>query len=189
MYSVWHSELQNNPFQSKQSKHFHQRNWLTWCETGFNKIKLRKVWSNVIVPVLWWQDPKKGGPSLHDATFIGWMEIYIWNFYSIGCHYFLPGLIALPKNTLLLFSVLNRYSPGKKEWVWDFFLAWLDGHYLHSNLMHLFKKNILSLGFLTDFFDIACDILICWVIVERMVEASVRASPLQNCKQLVYFKI
>jgi hypothetical protein len=42
------SEDQNNPFQSKQSKHFHQRNWFTLCETGSNKVKLPKVRSNVI---------------------------------------------------------------------------------------------------------------------------------------------
>jgi hypothetical protein len=39
-----HSEHQNNGFQSKQSKHFHPRNQLIWCETGFNKIKPFKSW-------------------------------------------------------------------------------------------------------------------------------------------------
>jgi hypothetical protein len=29
------SEHQNNPFQSKQSKHFHQENQFILCETGF----------------------------------------------------------------------------------------------------------------------------------------------------------
>jgi len=48
-----HSEHQNNSFQSKQSKHFHQRNRFTLCETGSNKVKLPKVGSNVIVPVPW----------------------------------------------------------------------------------------------------------------------------------------
>jgi hypothetical protein len=46
-----HSEHQKNPFQSKQSKHFHQRNRFTQCETGSNKVKLPKVGSNAIVPV------------------------------------------------------------------------------------------------------------------------------------------
>ncbi len=45
-----HSEHQNNPFQSKQSKHFHQRKQFTQCETGSNKVKLPKVGSNAIVP-------------------------------------------------------------------------------------------------------------------------------------------
>ncbi len=44
-----HSKHQNNMFQSKQSKHFHQRNWFTQCETGFNKVKLPKVGSNAII--------------------------------------------------------------------------------------------------------------------------------------------
>jgi hypothetical protein len=43
-----HSEHQNNPFQSKPSKHFHQRNHFIQCETGFNKVKLAKVGSNAI---------------------------------------------------------------------------------------------------------------------------------------------
>jgi hypothetical protein len=38
-----HSEHQKNPFQSKQSKHFHQTNPFTKCETGSNKVKLPKV--------------------------------------------------------------------------------------------------------------------------------------------------
>jgi transposase-like protein len=46
-----HSEHQKNPFQSKQSKHFHQRNQFTQCEADFNKVKLPKVASNTIVPV------------------------------------------------------------------------------------------------------------------------------------------
>jgi hypothetical protein len=46
-----HSEHQNNPFQSEQSKHFHQRNEFTKCETGSIKAKLPKVGSNAIVPV------------------------------------------------------------------------------------------------------------------------------------------
>jgi hypothetical protein len=45
-----HSEHQNNPFQSKQSKHFHQRNQFTKFD---NKIKLSKLGFNatVLVPV------------------------------------------------------------------------------------------------------------------------------------------
>jgi len=46
-----HSKHQKKPFQSKQSKHFHQRNRFTKCETGSNKVKLPKVGSNAIVPV------------------------------------------------------------------------------------------------------------------------------------------
>jgi hypothetical protein len=46
-----HSEHQKSTFQSKQSKHFHQRNRFTQCETGSNKVKLPKVGSNAIVPV------------------------------------------------------------------------------------------------------------------------------------------
>jgi hypothetical protein len=45
-----HSEHQKNLFQSKQSKHFHQRNRFTECEAGSNKVKLPKVGSNAIVP-------------------------------------------------------------------------------------------------------------------------------------------
>jgi hypothetical protein len=45
-----HSEHQNNPFQSKESKHFHQRNRFTKCAVGSNKVKLPKVGSNAIVP-------------------------------------------------------------------------------------------------------------------------------------------
>ncbi len=44
-----HSEHQKNTFQSKQSKHFHQRNQCTQCETGSTKVKLPKVGSNAIV--------------------------------------------------------------------------------------------------------------------------------------------
>jgi len=44
-----HSEHQNNPFQSKESKHFHQRNRFTKCAVGSNKVKLPKVGSNAIV--------------------------------------------------------------------------------------------------------------------------------------------
>jgi hypothetical protein len=53
-----HSEHQNNPFQSKQFKLFHKRNWFTLCETGSNKVKLPKVGSNAIVPV-----PVGAGPN------------------------------------------------------------------------------------------------------------------------------
>jgi hypothetical protein len=53
-----HSEHQKNSFQSKQSKHFHQRNWFTQCETGSNKVKLPKVGSNAIVPA-----PTEAGPN------------------------------------------------------------------------------------------------------------------------------
>jgi hypothetical protein len=53
-----HSEHQNNPFQSKHSKHFHQRNWFIVCETGSNKLKLPKVGPNVIFPV-----PVGAGPN------------------------------------------------------------------------------------------------------------------------------
>jgi hypothetical protein len=46
-----HSKHQNNLFQFKQSKHFHQRNRFTQCEIASNKVKLPKVGgSNVIVP-------------------------------------------------------------------------------------------------------------------------------------------
>jgi hypothetical protein len=41
-------EHQKNPFQSKQSKHFHQRNWFAGCETGSNNVKLPKVGSNAL---------------------------------------------------------------------------------------------------------------------------------------------
>jgi hypothetical protein len=40
-----------NPFQSKQSEHFHQKNWFTQCETDSNKVKLPKIGSNAIVSV------------------------------------------------------------------------------------------------------------------------------------------
>ncbi len=46
-----YSEHQNNPFQSKQSKHFHQRKGFTPCEAGSNKVKLPKVGSYAMVPV------------------------------------------------------------------------------------------------------------------------------------------
>ncbi len=45
-----HSEHQNNLFQFRQSKHFHQRNRFTQCETGSNKVKLSKVGSKATVP-------------------------------------------------------------------------------------------------------------------------------------------
>jgi hypothetical protein len=41
-----HSEHQNNLF---QSKHLHQRNEFTQCETSSNKVKLPKVGSNAIL--------------------------------------------------------------------------------------------------------------------------------------------
>jgi hypothetical protein len=73
-----HSEHQNNSFQSKRSKHFHQRNTLNTktihsnlndlntftkrnrfiqCDTGFNMVKLAKVGSNAIVLVPVWSGP------------------------------------------------------------------------------------------------------------------------------------
>ncbi len=45
-----HSEHQKNPFQSKRSKHFHQRNGFTRYEIGSNKVKFPKVGLNAIVP-------------------------------------------------------------------------------------------------------------------------------------------
>jgi len=53
-----HSEHPKNPFQPKQSKRFHSKNWFTECETGLNSIKLPKVGSNAIVPV-----PVGAGPN------------------------------------------------------------------------------------------------------------------------------
>ncbi len=52
------SEHQNNPCQSKQSKHFNEKNQFNKYETGFNKVKLPKVGSNAIVPV-----PVGAGPN------------------------------------------------------------------------------------------------------------------------------
>jgi hypothetical protein len=71
----------------------------------------------VIVPVPVGAGPKKGGHSLHDAT-SHWLNgnSISGNSILIRCHYFWPGLIALATNTLL-FSVLNRYFHGKKEWI------------------------------------------------------------------------
>jgi hypothetical protein len=46
-----HSEHQNNPFRSEQSKHFHPKNRFIKCETGSNNVKLPKVGSNAILPV------------------------------------------------------------------------------------------------------------------------------------------
>jgi hypothetical protein len=54
-----HSEHQKNLFQSKQSKHFHQRNWFILCEIGSNKVKLPKVGSDAIVPVPVEAEPNK----------------------------------------------------------------------------------------------------------------------------------
>jgi hypothetical protein len=48
--------LQKIPFQSKQSKHFHQRNWFTSCEIDSNKVILPKAGSNAIALG---QGPKK----------------------------------------------------------------------------------------------------------------------------------
>ncbi len=65
-----HSELQKNPFQSKQSKHFHQRNRFPKHETSSSKVKLPKVGSNAIVPVPVWgraQQGKSGTPHLNSA--------------------------------------------------------------------------------------------------------------------------
>ncbi len=36
-----HYEHQNNPF---QSKHFHQRNRFSWCETSSSEVKTSKSW-------------------------------------------------------------------------------------------------------------------------------------------------
>jgi hypothetical protein len=46
-----HSKHPKNPFQSKQSKHFHRRSPFTECENGSNKVKLPKVGFNAIVPM------------------------------------------------------------------------------------------------------------------------------------------
>jgi hypothetical protein len=54
-----HSEHQNNPFQSKQSKHIHQRNQFNYCETDSNKIKLPKLGFNAIVLVPVGEEPNK----------------------------------------------------------------------------------------------------------------------------------
>jgi hypothetical protein len=77
-----HSEHQNNPFQSKQSKHFHQRNHFTSCETDSNKIKLSKVVFNAIVLVPVGEEPNrivivlfKDNPSgLNMQTDSHWMK-------------------------------------------------------------------------------------------------------------------
>jgi hypothetical protein len=57
------SEHRKNLFQSKQSKHFHQRNQFTECEAGSNKVKLPKVGSNAIVHVPQGQGPTKEKPQ------------------------------------------------------------------------------------------------------------------------------
>jgi hypothetical protein len=53
-----HSEHQQIPFQSKHSKHFHQKNRFTSCQTGSNNVELPKVGSNAIVTV-----PVGAGPT------------------------------------------------------------------------------------------------------------------------------
>jgi hypothetical protein len=69
---------QKQPFQSKQSKHIHQRNRFIWCETGSNKVRLRKSWIQChIVPVPVGAEPNKStkpltpkwlGPRTHDLV-------------------------------------------------------------------------------------------------------------------------
>jgi len=49
---------QKTQFQSKHSKHFHQKNQFISCETNSNKVKLPKVGSNAIVPA-----PTGTGPN------------------------------------------------------------------------------------------------------------------------------
>jgi hypothetical protein len=61
-----HSEHQNNPFQSKKSKNFYQRNRFTKCETGSIKVKLPKVGSSVMVPVPVGAGPDKYGGKKED---------------------------------------------------------------------------------------------------------------------------
>ncbi len=58
-----HTTHQKNPFQSKQSKHFHQENQFTQYEIGPNKVKLPKVGPNVMVPVPVGAGPNKYGFS------------------------------------------------------------------------------------------------------------------------------
>ncbi len=58
-YSVHTLNTKKNPFQSKQSKHFHRRSWFTECEIDSNKVKLPKVGSNAIVLV----PPQGQGPT------------------------------------------------------------------------------------------------------------------------------
>jgi hypothetical protein len=54
-----HFEHQIFFFQSKQPKHFHQRNRFIKCEIGSNKVKLPRLGSNVIVLVPMGVGPNK----------------------------------------------------------------------------------------------------------------------------------
>jgi hypothetical protein len=54
-----HSKHQKDPFQSKESKHFHQKTDSPNVKTSFNTLKLPKVGSNVI-----WGEPNKPSVTL-----------------------------------------------------------------------------------------------------------------------------
>jgi hypothetical protein len=81
-----HSKHQKNPFQSKQSKHFHQRNQFTSCETNCNKVKLPKVGSNVIVPIpVGGARPNNANKEKYFKNVFDWTQIlcdYCFNYLS-----------------------------------------------------------------------------------------------------------
>jgi hypothetical protein len=54
------------------------------------------------------QERKREAPSLHDATSY-WLHAN--SIPKIGCHYFWPGLIGLPKNTLPTYSNVCGSNP------------------------------------------------------------------------------
>jgi hypothetical protein len=82
-----HSEHEKNPFQSKHSKHFHQRNQFTLCEISSNKVKLPKVGSK------WCDSPTK-----------------VWNYSKVcsgrSCHFFLTLLYDIIFWMIIIHSLI-----------------------------------------------------------------------------------
>ncbi len=112
-----HSEHQNNPFQSKWSKHFHQRNHFIQCENGFNKVITFKSWIQCNSPypcVIRAQlFPLTSKRTIHHATcFI----VYVW---------------------LLPWYLLHEHSfpfrAYKTQWMLMYFFAgcfWISPHHV-----------------------------------------------------------
>jgi hypothetical protein len=61
---------------------------------------------------------KRVAPSLHGAT-SHWLHAN--SIPNIGCHYFWPGLIALPKNTLPI--MMSNYGVFIGPWPWDYHIG------------------------------------------------------------------
>jgi hypothetical protein len=91
------------------SKHIHQRNWFTWCGTGFNKVKTSKSWIQLYHKMGLW---------------------FFWNHGDYEC--WEPPWYNHPRGDLLLFSensptrVYSLWFVGSLKWQVD----WVPSSFL-----------------------------------------------------------